>query len=313
MPAGRHRMTTTRAARARTLALPAAATAVTLAVVVTPLALGGSDDPAPESIALPAPGTLSAAVLDALPDRSATRPSRTDLREPLDLREAAEQPEPAEPRIIPSELEPRWLTAPLNVWTGPGEDTRLLTVIPAGSKVEVTGDVRGAWAAVARDDRVVWVRAVYLVETRPEPEPEPTSEPTTAPTTDPPTEAATGVSTAPCPDGSTIESGLASSAITAYRTICAAFPEITTWGGLRAGDDGYHGTGQALDVMTSDSELGWAIAEYIQANAAELGVIEILWYQQIWTAERAGEGWRPFEDRGSPTANHYDHVHVAVG
>jgi hypothetical protein len=27
---------------------------------------------------------------------------------------------------------------------------------------------------------------------------------------------------------------------------------------------------------------------------------------------RAGEGWRAMPDRGSATANHYDHVHIAV-
>ena len=29
-------------------------------------------------------------------------------------------------------------------------------------------------------------------------------------------------------------------------------------------------------------------------------------------AGRAGEGWRWQPDRGSTTANHYDHVHVSV-
>jgi hypothetical protein len=27
---------------------------------------------------------------------------------------------------------------------------------------------------------------------------------------------------------------------------------------------------------------------------------------------RASEGWRYMEDRGSTTANHYDHVHVST-
>ncbi|MDQ1640746.1 MAG: hypothetical protein QOJ90_97, partial [Actinomycetota bacterium] len=27
---------------------------------------------------------------------------------------------------------------------------------------------------------------------------------------------------------------------------------------------------------------------------------------------RSSEGWRPMADRGSTTANHYDHVHVSV-
>jgi hypothetical protein len=28
--------------------------------------------------------------------------------------------------------------------------------------------------------------------------------------------------------------------------------------------------------------------------------------------ERSSEGWRYMSDRGSTTANHYDHVHVSV-
>jgi hypothetical protein len=38
----------------------------------------------------------------------------------------------------------------------------------------------------------------------------------------------------------------------------------------------------------------------------------VIWSQQIWTVDRGSEGWRYMEDRGSTTANHYDHVHVTV-
>ncbi|MEP7157788.1 MAG: SH3 domain-containing protein, partial [Chloroflexota bacterium] len=36
------------------------------------------------------------------------------------------------------------------------------------------------------------------------------------------------------------------------------------------------------------------------------------WSQRIWSVQRSSEGWRPMADRGSTTANHYDHVHVSV-
>ena len=39
---------------------------------------------------------------------------------------------------------------------------------------------------------------------------------------------------------------------------------------------------------------------------------EVLYSQKIWTVQRSSEGWRSFSDRGSTTANHYDHVHVSV-
>ena len=114
---------------------------------------------------------------------------------------------------------------------------------------------------------------------------------------------------APCPDG-TVENGLTSGAVYVYRSVCHAFPQITSYGGWDA--HGEHSSGKALDIMTSDVSLGNAIAEFLQAHASELHLYDILWRQHIWTPVRASEGWRLFADRGSATANHYDHVHVSV-
>jgi hypothetical protein len=93
--------------------------------------------------------------------------------------------------------------------------------------------------------------------------------------------------------------------------VCAEFPDVTSYGGVRSGE-GEHSTGRALDIMVSSSSLGDAIAAWVRDNYDALGVSEILWSQQIWTVERSSEGWRWLEDRGSATANHYDHVHVTV-
>jgi hypothetical protein len=119
-----------------------------------------------------------------------------------------------------------------------------------------------------------------------------------------------GVAGEPCPDGSSVESGLTTNAIKVYRAVCAAFPAVTSWGG-RTGSGGDHGTGHALDIMSTGS-LGSAIASYVRANAGELGVSYVIWAQHIWTVERSSEGWRAMPDRGSTTANHFDHVHVTV-
>lgn len=119
------------------------------------------------------------------------------------------------------------------------------------------------------------------------------------------------VSSAPCRYGSSIESGLTSNAIKAYRAVCAAFPSITTYGGYRAEAGSYHATGQAVDIMVS-GDLGWAVATFLRNNAGALGVSEVIYAQRIWTVQRSGEGWRWMEDRGSTTQNHYDHVHVSV-
>jgi hypothetical protein len=59
-------------------------------------------------------------------------------------------------------------------------------------------------------------------------------------------------------------------------------------------------------------DAGWEVAEFVRANAGDLGVSEVIYAQKIWTVERSSEGWRYMEDRGSTTANHYDHVHVSV-
>ena len=64
--------------------------------------------------------------------------------------------------------------------------------------------------------------------------------------------------------------------------------------------------------MVSDPSLGQALADWARAHAGELDLYDIIWQQHIWTPVRASEGWRAMPDRGSPTANHYDHVHISV-
>ena len=96
-----------------------------------------------------------------------------------------------------------------------------------------------------------------------------------------------------------------------HRAVCALFPSVTGWGG-RTGSGGEHSTGQALDIMIPNSSVGQAIANYVRANYKALGVSEVIWAQHIWTVQRSSEGWRAMSDRGSTTANHYDHVHVTV-
>jgi hypothetical protein len=169
----------------------------------------------------------------------------------------------------------------------------LLTVLDTGAKVRVVGTARGAWAEIAWKNRKAWVRKAYLARAKPK---------LIAP--------AAGVSGKPCPDGSAVETGLQANTVKVYRAVCAAFPAVTRWGGL-SGSGGDHGAGRALDIMCSGS-LGDAIASYVRSHASELGVSYVIWSQRIWSVQRSSEGWRPMEDRGSVTANHYDHVHVSV-
>ena len=64
--------------------------------------------------------------------------------------------------------------------------------------------------------------------------------------------------------------------------------------------------------MVSDSSTGQRLADYLYAHHAELDLFDIIWSQRIWTIERSGEGFRSMSDRGSATANHFDHVHIMV-
>jgi LysM repeat protein len=84
-----------------------------------------------------------------------------------------------------------------------------------------------------------------------------------------------------------------------------------TLGGTRASatDPDGHPSGNALDFMVlSDAGLGDAIAECHIAHWDELGVEYVIWQQRILTSPDGV--WKAMADRGSPTANHRDHVHV---
>ncbi|MGI5414819.1 hypothetical protein [Actinomadura luteofluorescens] len=85
------------------------------------------------------------------------------------------------------------------------------------------------------------------------------------------------------------------------------------------GDPQDHGEGRACDFMESTGgrapsagaqRHGDEVARYAVANARRLGISYVIWRQHIWNVR--GGGWRPMEDRGSITQNHYDHVHISV-
>lgn len=79
--------------------------------------------------------------------------------------------------------------------------------------------------------------------------------------------------------------------------------------GGRAGRAGVsdHPSGLALDFMVSRST-GDKIADYVLSHADLLSVKYVIWRQRI---KFPGGSWKTMEDRGSATANHYDHVHVS--
>jgi hypothetical protein len=193
--------------------------------------------------------------------------------------------------VEPEVVGTRYATVDLNVRKTPTEDAKVIAVLDAGDKVRITDVKTDGFRQVLYKDKVRWVKAEYLSKSKPKPRP-------------------AGPSSAPCASGSGVESGLRANTIAVHRAVCNAFPSISSYGGLRGGG-GYHGQGRALDIMVSGST-GDAVANYVRAHAAQLGVSEVIWAQRIWTVQRAGEGWRWMSDRGGATANHYDHVHVST-
>lgn len=113
--------------------------------------------------------------------------------------------------------------------------------------------------------------------------------------------------------------GLSANAILVIRAVNANFPRVTSIGTIRTGAGAEdHATGHAVDLMVpgyntaAGRALGSEIAAFMRAHASQLGVKYVIWSQHIWSVQRSSEGWRAMADRGSITANHYDHVHVSV-
>jgi TP901 family phage tail tape measure protein len=69
-----------------------------------------------------------------------------------------------------------------------------------------------------------------------------------------------------------------------------------------------HPRGLALDFMTyRDQAKGDRLVNYLLPRAGHFGVKYVIWKQRI----NSGSGWKGMADRGSVTANHFDHPHVS--
>ncbi|MEV0796265.1 SH3 domain-containing protein [Kribbella sp. NPDC050281] len=233
--------------------------------------------------------------LDVTPSTPAPKPKAAPTAKHLKKQAPIPKPSPTKTRTAepPKVIGSKYTTTDVNLWSLPLTGV-LLDVLPKGTKVSVSGKVDGIWAEVVSDGKSRWVKAQYLSATKP-----------VASTVG-------AISQAACKSGSAVEDGLTQDAIRVHRAICAKFPDITSYGGVRSGDSGSeHSSGHALDIMVSGSE-GQEVADWLHANYKKLGVSQLIWQQHIWTVQRSSEGWRAMEDRGSTTANHYDHVHVSV-
>ena len=137
---------------------------------------------------------------------------------------------------------------------------------------------------------------------KPKPKPKPAAKATTASGAAAPSSSySTGIS------GRCGSLGLIPNAARVCTAVDSVF-HLGSIGGYRA-NAGEHSTGQAVDLMISGQSQGDAVAAFVQAHAAELNVKYVIWRQRYW---EPGGSWELMEDRGSPTANHMDHVHVTA-
>ncbi len=119
----------------------------------------------------------------------------------------------------------------------------------------------------------------------------------------------------PLPVGVAPENGLQVKTILAARAVSARFPDILTIGGVRSDSLKWHPHGLAIDVMIphystpEGKALGDQVVEYVLAHADRLGVNHVIWRQVLYSHNGSR---RPMSSRGSDTANHYDHVHIAT-
>jgi hypothetical protein len=125
-----------------------------------------------------------------------------------------------------------------------------------------------------------------------------------------------------------LETGLTRRADVVRRDLEGAFGELALGGFAPGGvSDGHqpgstHYEGRAIDVfvrpISSDNRRrGWAIAQYLVAQADRLVIQNVIFDDRIWTAgPRSDEGWRDYDppDRSGDPAilEHRDHVHVDV-
>lgn len=99
------------------------------------------------------------------------------------------------------------------------------------------------------------------------------------------------------------------------------YPQISSTGGYscrhivgNSKATSVHATGRALDIhiplyrRRADNDKGDPIANYLLANAQEMGIQTIIWDESIWTSSRARQGVRYY----TGSHRHRDHLHIEI-
>ncbi|HMI34191.1 MAG TPA: SH3 domain-containing protein [Propionibacteriaceae bacterium] len=197
---------------------------------------------------------------------------------------------PSPPRL-PKIIGTRYAAATLNIRSTYADKYRLITEVPRGTELMITGVVKNGRMQIIFEKAVRWVTAKYLSKSAPRSIPS---------------------------SWLAVERGLKPNAIKVHRAMRARFPQITVYGGVRPSVIPDHEQGRALDCMipnyqsASGKALGNEAAAWTKANARSLGINYVIWNQHIWNITRDSEGWRFMADRGSDSANHMNHIHITV-
>jgi transglycosylase-like protein with SLT domain len=72
-----------------------------------------------------------------------------------------------------------------------------------------------------------------------------------------------------------------------------------------------HPRGRACDLMLDDRSRGDEIAAWVQANAEELHVLYVIWWQRYWDPRMGEIPWEEWDPYTGPNP-HTDHVHVSI-
>ncbi|MCS7484563.1 hypothetical protein ACFFQW_48420 [Umezawaea endophytica] len=131
----------------------------------------------------------------------------------------------------------------------------------------------------------------------------PSSQPPVTTTPPPVTTTAPETTTPPCP---TTLDGVKPHVAQVGHHLEGKFGVDDIGGATGRGGSGEHPLGLALDFMV-DTATGNALADHVLASRQAFSATYVIWRQRY----NDGSGWSPMEDRGSPTANHLDHVHVS--
>jgi len=119
-------------------------------------------------------------------------------------------------------------------------------------------------------------------------------------------------------------SGLTPDALAVRADVRRAYGPLPDGGyapeGVRTGhqEGSAHYDGRAVDFFfrplgAESNRAGWSLAQFLVARAERLRVETVIYDDEIWTAARSDEGWRPYDvDSDDPVLRHLDHVHVDV-